>query len=337
MSKLAEANRALREKKYDRAVLLYQQILQTQPELYNLVRGNVRILRQRYARGEPPGFWYLENDQAFVELCLRLDRCVDEFGKEVSIVIPTLNAAALLERLLTTFFQVNTHQPMELIVVDHGSTDGTAERVAGFMRQYPGVIRWVNREMNHSFSSSCNLGARLARYPYLLFLQDDLIYTADVVPPALAKLREPGIGAVEVRLEDDPGALPAGRTPTVQHTGVRFGWNERRQYCQPEQIRHPTVAAVVASGVFPAVTAAFLLCRQADFEALEGFCAAYEQGLEAVDFCLRLGVQLRKRCWCVNEMALQHREGATRNRGDQAARRAIIDRNHRFSSSAGRR
>lgn len=108
-----------------------------------------------------------ERDQAIQErLAAELLRGVlpgleDRFGQTgsgVSVIVLTLDAAPWLERLLATFFQVNTHRPIELIVVDHGSSDGTAALVAQVMMEQPGLIRWVNRETNYSFSSSRNLG-----------------------------------------------------------------------------------------------------------------------------------------------------------------------------------
>ena len=243
----------------------------------------------------------------------------------VSVVVLTLNAAPLLDRLLHTFFEVNSCLPVELIVIDHGSTDDTEAVVRRHAGR--GNVRYINRGANFSFSESCNFGAEQAKYPHLLFLNNDIAYTADVLPVALARLADGGIGAVGVRLDDVPGSTL--RPAAVQHTGIAFRWNESRQYHQPEQIRHATLeaAATVKGSVVPAVTGAFLLCRKADFFAVNGFSLDYHYGLEDIDLCLRLAKVLRKSSWCINELSLQHVEGATRNAVPGKLDEAI-ERNH---------
>jgi len=119
----------------------------------------------------------------------------------ISIIILTLDAAPLLDRLMTSFFDVNTYMPVELIIIDHGSGDDTGHVIA--RHAHKGFIRHINRGQNYSFANSCNHGAASARYPYLLFLNNDIIYTSDALPSALSKLeQESTIGAVGIRLDE---------------------------------------------------------------------------------------------------------------------------------------
>jgi len=249
----------------------------------------------------------------------------------ISIIILTLDAAPLLDRLMTSFFDVNTYMPVELIIIDHGSGDDTGHVIA--RHAHKGFIRHINRGQNYSFANSCNHGAASARYPYLLFLNNDIIYTSDALPSALSKLeQESTIGAVGIRLDDDPGALSKETVPGIQHLGIEFKWNEKRGYFQPEQIRRPDskTASLLPSSRFPAVTGAFLLCRKTDFQALKDFSEDYVYGLEDIDFCLRMGRDLKKTCWCIHDMSLQHVEGATRRLGDKTERAERIEANHRI-------
>ncbi len=230
----------------------------------------------------------------------------------ISIIILTLNGAKHLERLLETFFETNTHAPVELIIIDHGSTDKTSEVVSLYATR--AFIRLINRGRNYSFASSCNLGASKARHPHLLFLNNDIIYTSDVIPAAMARLADPTIGAVGVRLDDDPANIPQGKEPSVQHTGISFEWDDKKEFYRPVQIRHKSLAEAreIKNGYYPAVTGAFLLCRKGDFEKLGGFYEEYDYGFEDIDFCLQLASGLNKKCWCINDMSLQHLEGAAR-------------------------
>jgi len=253
----------------------------------------------------------------------------------VSVIVLSLNGAALLDRLLSTFFAANTYFPVELIIIDHGSEDNTAEVVVN--QAVKGDVRYVNLGENFSFSDSSNYGAGLAKYPHLLFLNNDIVFTEDVLPLAVGKLDNSGIGAVGVRLDDNPSSLPQGKEAGVQHTGIKFVWNENRGYFQPEQIRHGSLKDYLAQkgrdDFFPAVTGAFLLCRKMDFDRLGGFSRNYDYGLEDIDFCLRLGRDLQKKCYCINQVSLQHLEGATRKQGNGQIREQIIEKNHRLFKS----
>ncbi len=254
----------------------------------------------------------------------------------VSLIILTLNAARHLDKLLNTFFATNTHQPVELIIVDHASTDQTAEIVA--KHESNGDVRYIRRLQNNTFSESCNFGAEKAKHPHLLFLNNDIIYTADSLPMALATLEENlEIGAVGIRLDDDPASLPKGMQQGIQHIGIHFVWNEERGYYQPEQLRYPNLKQYLSSlshssppTFHPAVTAAFLLVRKSDFRTLNGFNKVYDYGLEDIDFCLRLWRDLKKKCLCINEIGLQHVDGATRFAGNKQERSRKIEGNHRF-------
>jgi lipopolysaccharide biosynthesis protein/GT2 family glycosyltransferase len=257
--------------------------------------------------------------------------------KGVSIIIPTLNAARHLDKLLSSFFRINTFSPLEFIIVDHGSNDNTFDILKKYMTK--GFVRLIKRNRNYSFSNSCNFGASKAKYPHLLFLNNDIIYTNDVLLKAIDKLdQDPGIGAVGVRLDDDLDSLVPGEEQKIQHLGIEFKWNEKRGYYQPEQIRHPSLKQFLYSPTTDhqqlttvyAVTGAFLLCRSSDFRSLNGFNEEYFYGLEDIDFCLRLGRHLNKKCWCISDISLQHVEGATRKSGDLNVRRETIDKNHKI-------
>ncbi|MFM8444043.1 MAG: glycosyltransferase [Methylococcus sp.] len=252
----------------------------------------------------------------------------------VSIIILTLNGASMLDRLLKSFFRTNTHQPVELIVVDHGSVSDPADHTPSVIAHYQGLgeLCHIQRGANYSFSASCNLAAKWARYPNLLFLNNDIIYSTDALPSALQKLEEPGMGIVGIRLDDDSASLAPGQEPGIQHLGIEFNWNERRGYHHPRQIRQSSLKGFLPmmpsdGSLQPAVTGAFLLCRKSDFEALGGFSDAYDYGLEDIDLCLRMNRDLDKKCWCMTGFGLQHAESSTRKR-DKSLTQERIERNH---------
>jgi len=57
---------------------------------------------------------------------------------EVTIVIPAYNAGRTISAALQSVF-AQTYRHYEVIVVDDGSTDGTAAELAGLQRGMPGL------------------------------------------------------------------------------------------------------------------------------------------------------------------------------------------------------
>jgi glycosyltransferase involved in cell wall biosynthesis len=84
-----------------------------------------------------------------------------------SVVIPTLNRKALLQRALETVFHQD-HAGAEIIVVDDGSTDGSLEYLASLEPRIR-VIRLDRRGPG----AARNAGAALASGEYLAFLDSD--------------------------------------------------------------------------------------------------------------------------------------------------------------------
>lgn len=85
----------------------------------------------------------------------------------VSVIIPAFNRAHSLARSIESVLQ-QTHVPIELIVVDDGSTDGTA----AVMDSYGDRIRSVRQE-NSGPSSARNTGVNHAKGEIIAFLDSD--------------------------------------------------------------------------------------------------------------------------------------------------------------------
>jgi hypothetical protein len=82
-------------------------------------------------------------------------------------VIPAYNYAAFLPRAIDSACQ-QTHRPIEIVVVDDGSTDNTREIVAGYGEQ----VRYVH-QTNAGLSAARNTGIRHAQHPFIALLDAD--------------------------------------------------------------------------------------------------------------------------------------------------------------------
>jgi GT2 family glycosyltransferase len=228
----------------------------------------------------------------------------------VSVVILNRNGAGLLKGFFASWGKYNT-VPAEVIVIDHASTDGSREVI-----EQAGA-KLIALDHNGSFSDSSNLGARHARGEHLLFMNNDIEWLHDALPPMLQTLAQPDVGIVGLKLLKAVGESRQALVPAreVQHLGVRMKLNEVGYWPYETAPAPWNREEEYAPQVVPAVTGAVLLCRKSDFDAVGGFDPAYFYGYEDVELCLRLSQRLSKLTVCRNDVQALHRHGYTRLSG----------------------
>jgi GT2 family glycosyltransferase len=123
----------------------------------------------------------------------------------LSIIIVNYNTASLLRDCLNSLYR-NEGKACELIVVDNGSIDGSAEVVA---REFPSV-RLIRNDDNPGFAKANNQGLKAATGTYLLLLNSDTVVRPGALD-AMATFLDatPEAGAVACKLLNQDGTVQA--------------------------------------------------------------------------------------------------------------------------------
>lgn len=108
----------------------------------------------------------------------------------VSVVIPTYNRERYLPEAIVSVLS-QTYRPIELIIIDDGSDDQTAQVIARLdMSAVPAIpVKYVQQE-NSGIGAARNRGVALANGTLLAFLDSDDLWTLDKLVWQVAALSE---------------------------------------------------------------------------------------------------------------------------------------------------
>jgi len=117
-------------------------------------------------------------------------------GPLVSICIPTYNGEHWIRESIASALE-QTYQPIEVLIVDDGSTDNTVEIVSSLKDK---SVRVIRNQSNQGLAGNWNECVRLAKGEFIKFLfQDDVLYpecTAKMMKLATA---HPELGLIFTR------------------------------------------------------------------------------------------------------------------------------------------
>jgi GT2 family glycosyltransferase len=249
----------------------------------------------------------------------------------LSVIVPTRNKLPRLRLMLGALGRAAPPTGgSELIIVDDGSTDGTGEWLAGYGEAWVGALPLrIVREHGAGRSSARKRGAQESEGELLLFLDDDVLVTAEhlqVLAGAHEGRRDvvargPILELPWLRHLDDPAA-PSQATGLIASLALDaealrtggpgpFAAQPRPSWLERAVQEH------AARGALPywACAGANLSVHRATFEAAGGFDPALGRtwGLEDLELGLRLealGVVFRQLDQAVVYHMSHHRPGA---------------------------
>ena len=141
--------------------------------------------------------------------------------KKVTVIIPNYNGKEYLKNCLESVI-TETKIPIDIIVVDNGSQDGSVKELEEVFPQ----VQFLFLYKNYGFSKAVNTGIRKARTPYVILLNNDTQIKAGFVEALLQRIEsDERIFSVEAKMlqyHDKEKIDSAGTFYNV------FGWARAR-------------------------------------------------------------------------------------------------------------
>jgi len=200
----------------------------------------------------------------------------------VSIIIPSRDSFPLISKVLEGLWSTD-YQPLEVIVVDNGTTDDGVLALYEQARRGPVPFEAVIEPERFNFSRAINKGVSRARGEMFLFLNNDIeIISPDWLKEMVSCFDYPKVGVVGAKL------LYPDRT--LQHAGVIVGFGQLAGHWwldHPENFPGPMGRLWVRQSM-SSVTGACMMVSRAALDCIgpldeERFKIAYND----VDLCLR--------------------------------------------------
>lgn len=199
----------------------------------------------------------------------------------VSIIIPSKDNPFVLERCLNSIKELTKNVPYEIILVDNGSGEENKEKILKMQEKYD--FAYLYQPMEFNFSQMCNMGAAKAKYPFLLFLNDDcevrdgnwlenLVY--------LAAVKETGAVGTKLYYPD---------SKIIQHCGIyniHMGPAHKLQFKEDTAVFYDRRNYDIRN--VSAVTAACLMVKKEVFLEVKGFDEKMKVAFNDVDLCYRI-------------------------------------------------
>ena len=93
-----------------------------------------------------------------------------------SVIIPCWNQVEYTRQCIVALMR-QTRPDWELIVINNGSTDGTADYLAGLQDASPVPVTVISNAINRGFPAAISQGLEFARGEYLVLLNNDVVVT----------------------------------------------------------------------------------------------------------------------------------------------------------------
>lgn len=236
---------------------------------------------------------------------------------DVSIVVVTYNSGGWVDRCLDSIARGMTQYEYEVIVVDNGSSDGSAE----ILGRWHTDARLVLNDANVGFARAVNQGVALGVGEWILLVNPDTEILEESLDHLMSfALSHPGHGLYGGRTLSEDGTLdpsscwglPSLWSLTCFATGLSSVFRNSRIF-DPESLGHWQRDSVREVGI---VTGCLLLARRDDWDSWRGFDEQYYVYGEDADLAARVR-SLGMRPIITPKAVIIHALGASSNVADK--------------------
>ncbi len=234
----------------------------------------------------------------------------------VTLVIPTKNAKDLVQTCITSILAKTSYQNFEILLIDNNSDDQDALAYFETLQRSEPKVSVLSYPYEFNYSAINNFAVRHAKGEIVGLINNDIeVISANWLADMVGQAIRSDIGCVGAKL-----LYPDTR---IQHAGVVMGYGGGAGHAHKYFPRyHPGyLNRLAATHNYSAVTAACLLIKKVDFDAVGGL---NEKDLTVafndVDFCLRILALGRRNLYCA-EAELFHHESVSRGADDTSIKR----------------
>ncbi|HXH85417.1 MAG TPA: glycosyltransferase family 2 protein [Nitrospira sp.] len=154
----------------------------------------------------------------------------------ITVIVPTFNRAASVQRFLASLdeLEFSDSLPTEVIIVDNGSTDGTAEiLLENSKRPHPFEFVFL-RETARGKSNALNSGIAVSRGDLLIFADDDVVVDRHWLIKHWECHRDSDFDAVQGRVLPglDPQGHPASQSDVREYNVPIVDYGDRIRLIQ---------------------------------------------------------------------------------------------------------
>lgn len=253
---------------------------------------------------------------------------------DLSVVIVNWNSRQYLVACLASLRAHLGDLCYELIVVDSGSFDGTAE----MLRQETDVV-FVQSMLNIGFARANNLGAQRAASATLLFLNPDTEVTAGSVQAMIHAHRTlPSVGVVGCRLLNSDGTLQRSGVmpfPTVMNQVLDADVLQRLFPRAAWWQSALSFASESSPVVVEALSGACMMIDRRAFFAIGGFSDDYFMYAEDIDLCCKADAVGLLNYYVPSAQIIHHGGGSSRHHRSGFANVMMRESLHLFLTKRG--
>ena len=128
---------------------------------------------------------------------------------KISVIVPTYNDAEFLAACLDSLL-AQTLPPMEIVICDDASSDGTREIIQAYVSRHPDVIRALFHDANIGCARNFNSGIQASNGDYVSLVAGDDYWLPEKLQSEIERLGETGFhwAFSKVALEKDGERTP---------------------------------------------------------------------------------------------------------------------------------